>query len=121
MFHEFCCGILAGMLFTSGLLSDNPNAPAEFTSAALPDPLDVLEPVDWDRIQTDAADFLSGIGVLDTIRAWDDFRRAGELFHYARNGHGIGFDDAAIQDWARSFGERELDSCRGPTGKFLIY
>lgn len=112
-------GVWGAMLFTAGELSDNPNCSRLYTSDDLPDIGEKLSKADVRSVFEACDGFLGGQGTVAEIRSLESagmtFRRAGELFHYARNGHGIAFTDdyenppaSSLQAWAQSFGECEI-------------
>ena len=131
-------GAFRAALFTAGLYSDNPNAPAEF-GPEFPESCDrltdFLSESDADELASDVADFMEAAGPM-LPDSYSLQERAGELFHYSRNGHGTGFFDAdefephcdKLQELARSWGPwelgRDLDSgeaYRDESGRFEVW
>jgi hypothetical protein len=119
-FADFMEGMFGAMLFTAGHLSDNHNAPADYSSDDVPDYHEHLSVRHIAELEEAADGFLRTEGVETRIRASGalgmTWKRAGEVFHYARNGHGVTFEDgewsggAELQEAARPFGECELET-----------
>lgn len=99
-FTTICAGAVEAACFT--FLGDGDVSADELSLDAL------------NRIAADAADF--GCDNAELIRAAGlDGRRSGQLFWYARNGHGVTFMDEddnettrALQAAAEAFGELDL-------------